>query len=81
MLVRAFAIGITLVSGVFAMPAVARAEANTLTCVLEGSGSEFRGTCEVPCSVNALAIDIDGPNPKKACELASEKCSGRVASD
>jgi hypothetical protein len=68
MLVRAFAIGITFVPALIATPAAARAEANTLTCVLERSGSEFRGTCEVPCSVNALAIDIDGPNLKKACD-------------
>ena len=36
--------------------------------MLESSGNEFIGTCQVPCSVNALAIDIDGPNPKKACD-------------
>jgi len=69
MLVRVFAIGITFVPALFAAPTAARAEANILTCVLDRSGSEFKGTCEVPCSVNALAIDIDGPNPKKACEL------------
>lgn len=46
----------------------AGAEANTLICVLQRAGKEFTGTCEVPCSVNALAIDIDGPNPQKACD-------------
>jgi hypothetical protein len=57
------AIGITFVPALFAAPAAARAEANILACVLNRSGGEFKGTCEVPCSVNALAIDIDGPNP------------------
>ena len=47
--------------------ALAQSEANILTCVLVHEGAEFRGACEVPCSVNALAIDIDGPNPAKAC--------------
>jgi hypothetical protein len=37
--------------------------------MLERVGGEFKGICEVPCSVNAIAIDIDGPNPKKACDL------------
>ena len=46
---------------------MAQSETNILTCVLIHEESEFRGTCEVPCSVNALAIDIDGPNPTKAC--------------
>jgi hypothetical protein len=41
---------------------------NTMTCVLRAADAEFSGTCVVPCSVNALAIDIDGPNAKKACD-------------
>jgi hypothetical protein len=40
-----------------------------VTCQFERAGDEFRGICNVPCSVNALAIDIDGPNQKKACDL------------
>ena len=73
MLVRAFAIAILFLPVPVAVPAAAGAEANTMTCVLERSGNEFRGTCEVPCSVNALAIDIDGPNPKKACDSPPRK--------
>ncbi len=68
MLVRAFLIAATFISTLFACSAGAQPEPNTLTCVLERAGGEFRGSCGVPCSVNALAIDIDGPNPKKACE-------------
>jgi hypothetical protein len=71
MLVRAFAIGIVFVLALFATPNAARAEDNIVTCVLDRSGVEFRGTCEIPCSVNALVIDIDGPNSKKACDLPS----------
>jgi hypothetical protein len=67
-LVRAFLIGATFISTLFARSVGAQPEPTTLTCVLERAGGEFRGSCGVPCSVNALAIDIDGPNPKKACE-------------
>jgi hypothetical protein len=63
----AFAIGATFIPSLFACSAMAQSETNILTCVLIHEESEFRGTCEVPCSVNALAIDIDGPNPTKAC--------------
>lgn len=68
MLVRAFLMGSTFITALFAFLASGQSEPNTLTCVLERAASEFKGSCEVPCSVNALAIDIDGPNPKKACE-------------
>jgi hypothetical protein len=65
--VTAFVIGTSFMPALFACSALAQSVTNILTCVLEHEGSEFRGTCEVPCSVNALAIDIDGPNPTKAC--------------
>jgi len=68
MLARAVAIGIAFSSALFAVTGPAAAEANILTCTLDRAGSAFKGTCSVPCSVNALAIDIDGPNPKKACD-------------
>jgi hypothetical protein len=45
-----------------------RAEPNTMTCSLQRMASEFKGSCDVPCLVNALAIDIDGPNPKVTCD-------------
>jgi hypothetical protein len=41
----------------------------TVTCSLEKSGDEFKGQCAIPCSVNNLAIDIDGLNPRRACDL------------
>jgi hypothetical protein len=39
-----------------------------VTCALQRTGSEFAGMCAIPCSVNALAFDIDGPKAKKACD-------------
>jgi hypothetical protein len=68
MLVRVSVIGMTFMPTLFATPPAAGVEPNTLICVLQRSANEFAGTCEVPCSVNALAIDIEGPNPQKACE-------------
>jgi hypothetical protein len=62
-------VAITFILALVAFLEVANAETNILTCVLELSGGELKGTCEVPCSVNALSIDIDGPNEKKACDL------------
>jgi hypothetical protein len=68
MLAKAVAIGIALLPIIFAGSVQAGTEANTVTCTLAHAGNEFAGTCAIPCSVNALAIDIDGPNPKRACD-------------
>jgi hypothetical protein len=43
------------------------AEPSVVTCTLQRSGTEFKGTCDVPCQVNALAVDFDGVRPKFAC--------------
>jgi hypothetical protein len=40
---------------------------NTVTCALARDADQVKGTCSIPCMVNALAIDIDGPNPKVSC--------------
>lgn len=53
-------------SAVWATPAGA-AETNTIICNLQSTTSEFRGSCDVPCLVNALAIDIEGPRPGTSC--------------
>ena len=65
---RALVIALLALPALLSVPPAARAAPNTLTCTLARAGTEFAGTCEVPCSVNALAIEIDGPNPKKACD-------------
>jgi hypothetical protein len=33
-----------------------------------GAGADYKGTCEVTCSVNALAVNFDGLEPKRACK-------------
>lgn len=50
-----------------AWPGEARAETNTVSCALKREGAEFRGSCEIPCAVNALAINIDGLRPGFSC--------------
>ena len=67
-LVKAFAIAAVILPTSFVTRAWTGVENNTVTCVLQRTGSEFAGMCAIPCSVNALAIDIDGPNAKKACD-------------
>lgn len=36
------------------------ASSDTLTCVLRKTGDQYQGTCDVPCQVNALAVNFDG---------------------
>jgi hypothetical protein len=43
------------------------ASANTISCQMTREGEEFRGTCAIPCAVNALQINIDGPRPGFMC--------------
>ena len=43
------------------------AEPNTVTCALNRAGTEFAGTCEIPCLVYAMAISFDGPSPGVTC--------------
>jgi very-short-patch-repair endonuclease len=54
-------------AGFVLSPASAQAQPNTLTCVLKRGAEGFRGTCQIPCAVNALAIDIDGPRADFTC--------------
>jgi hypothetical protein len=76
--VAAFAIGAAFFPILFEGSATAQSDANILTCALVNEAGEFRGTCEVPCSVNALAIDIDGPNPTKACTSAPRRVNATL---
>jgi hypothetical protein len=57
--------GFGLLFAAFAIATGLRAE--TVSCTFKMAGSEFKGTCLIPCSVNALAIEFDGINPKRAC--------------
>lgn len=47
---------------------MAQPEPNTVTCSLQGDAADLKGSCDIPCLVNALAINIDGPNPKVTCD-------------
>jgi hypothetical protein len=51
----------------------ATAEPNMITCTLKREGSEFKGTCDIPCAVNALAINIDGPRPNFFCSAPARQ--------
>lgn len=46
---------------------VSAAEPNTVTCELTRKDGGFAGACAIPCAVNALAINIDGPRPNFSC--------------
>jgi hypothetical protein len=78
MLPRAMVIGLAVLCPGLAGPATAQPGSNVMTCVLQGAGAELTGSCEVPCSVNALAIDIDGPNPNKACDGPPRQVQARL---
>jgi hypothetical protein len=56
---------LVLLGSVLAQPTLAQSEPNQIQCTLQKSGAEFKGSCSVPCLVNALAINIDGPNKSK----------------
>jgi hypothetical protein len=43
------------------------AQNNRVTCTLQRDGAEYKGTCEIPCAVNALAINFDGQRPGFSC--------------
>jgi hypothetical protein len=40
---------------------------NTISCELKRGADAFAGTCSIPCAVNSLAINIDGPRPNFSC--------------
>ena len=49
--------------------AASRAPAPTeyIACTMQAAGAAYKGTCEVTCSVNALGVNFDGVEPKRAC--------------
>jgi hypothetical protein len=48
-----------------AQAALAQSE---ITCDLQRKDAAFEGSCSVPCSVNALAVNFDGADAKRACD-------------
>jgi very-short-patch-repair endonuclease len=65
MLTAAGVVGTVLVG----VPAAGAAEPNVVTCELTGAAGTYAGTCAIPCAVNALAINIDGPRPNFSCAV------------
>jgi hypothetical protein len=41
---------------------------DSVVCTLQAAGADYKGTCEVTCSVNALAVNFDGLEAKRACQ-------------
>ncbi len=49
-------------------PSAANSQINVVRCELKQVEAEYKGTCAIPCMVNSLFIDIDGPTPKRSCD-------------
>jgi hypothetical protein len=64
----AFAALLAALTGCQSAQLMAPVAPNTVTCALQRSGDGYAGVCEIPCLVNALAIDIDGPTAGARCE-------------
>jgi hypothetical protein len=45
----------------------AKKPTDSIVCSLQAAGTSYKGTCNVTCSVNALAINFDGLETKRAC--------------
>jgi very-short-patch-repair endonuclease len=52
---------------------VAPVATDFIACTMQAAGASYKGTCEVTCSVNALAVNFDGLEPKRACTGALRK--------
>jgi hypothetical protein len=63
--IRMLAFAALVLSG---LAAPARADSNVVTCALTLAGERYQGRCAIPCMVNDLAIEIDGPNPRVSCD-------------
>ncbi len=50
-----------------------------VVCELNRTGDNYRGTCEVPCSVNALAVNFVGLDEKRACSSPSRTVNASLA--
>lgn len=57
---------LALIASTLAAPTVARSENSAVVCVLERSGVDFKGSCDIPCWVNELAVTIDGATARQA---------------
>lgn len=72
---------ITIVAGLLMaanMPAYVRYEPKFLVCTLLRSGLEFKGSCDIPCEVNALAVTFSGIRPNFRCSDAPRHVNATV---
>jgi hypothetical protein len=50
-----------------------------IDCQLQAAGSRYAGSCSVPCSVNALAVNFDGVVPARACAAPTRTAAVTLA--
>ncbi len=50
-----------------------------LTCSLQKTGTEFKGVCEVPCEVNALAVNFAGIKPNFSCNTPPRRVTASLS--
>lgn len=50
-----------------APPTAAAGPKGAIECSMRTAGTSYQGSCDVSCSVNALAINFDGIESKRAC--------------
>jgi hypothetical protein len=61
--------------------AKASAEPNTVECSLKrGAPNDYAGSCAIPCLVNELAINIDGPRKDFVCDKPTRTVPVTLAS-
>jgi hypothetical protein len=68
-----------ILAGCQAAPPITRVEPNVVACALQRAGDGYAGACEIPCLVNALAIDIDGPKAGVRCESGVRKVNATLS--
>ena len=52
--------------------------ATTMTCALNRAATAYNGYCEVPCQVNALAVNFGGTKPNFHCENEQRRVSASL---
>src|SRR5690349_19800568 len=62
----------------WAADVTAQAPDRSLTCSLQSTGAEFKGVCEVPCEVNALAVNFDGIKPNFTCNTPPRRVAASL---
>ena len=50
----------------------------SVACSLQAAGTEFKGVCEIPCEVNALAVNFDGIKPNFTCQTPPRRVAASL---